>query len=93
VERCPNREGLLIYEAEPWGQSARYKCSKCGWSRYDPNFMIKKSGYFPSDSEDRRIEWRQEHPGYDLYDPRSAVCQLKISASYFIPSETTRWHP
>ena len=79
----PKLNGLLIYEAEPWSQWARIKCSKCGWSRDDPNFMIKKSGYFPSDSEDRRIEWRQEHPGYDLYDPSSAACQLKISASYF----------
>jgi hypothetical protein len=31
---------------------------------------------------DKRIEWRQEHPGYDLYDPKSSACQLGISVSF-----------
>ena len=68
--RCPNCNGLLIYEAEPWSQWARIKCSKCGWSRDDPNFGNEKPSFFPTDSVDRRIEWQQEHPGFDLYEPK-----------------------
>ena len=32
---------------------------------------------------DRRIEWQQEHRDYDLYEPKSAACQLGISESFF----------
>jgi hypothetical protein len=32
---------------------------------------------------DRRIEWQQGHPDYDLYEPKSAACQLGISVSFF----------
>jgi len=49
---------------------------------YDPRFRTEEERYFPSDSTDRRIAWRQENPGYDLYEPKSAACQLKISVSY-----------
>jgi len=28
-------------------------------------------------------EWQQEHPDYDLYEPKSAACQLGISESFF----------
>jgi hypothetical protein len=49
---------------------------------YDPRFRTEEERYFPSDSTDRRIEWRNENPGYDLYEPKSAACQLKISVSY-----------
>jgi hypothetical protein len=49
---------------------------------YDPNFRKEEPRYFPSDSVDKRIEWQQEHPGYDLYDPRSAASQLNISVSF-----------
>jgi hypothetical protein len=46
---------------------------------YDPNFRKEKARYFPADSTDRRIEWRNENQGYDLYEPKSAACQLGIS--------------
>jgi hypothetical protein len=49
---------------------------------YDPRFRTEEERYFPSDSTDRRIAWRQENPGYDLYEPKSAACQLKISVSF-----------
>jgi hypothetical protein len=49
---------------------------------YDPRFRTEEERYFPSDSTDRRIEWRQQNPGYDLYEPKSAACQLKTSVSY-----------
>ena len=49
---------------------------------YDPRFRTEEKRYFPSDSTDRRIEWRQQDPGYDLYEPKSAACRLKTSVSY-----------
>jgi hypothetical protein len=49
--------------------------------RYDPNFRKEQTRYFPPDSVDRRIGWRQENPGYDLYDPKSAAYQLGTSVS------------
>ena len=47
--------------------------------------------YFPSDSIDKRIEWQQENPGYDIYEPKSAACQLGISVSYL--NESIRSDP
>jgi hypothetical protein len=47
--------------------------------RYDPNFRKEQPRYFPPDSVDRRIGWRQENLGYDLYDPKSAAYQLGTS--------------
>jgi hypothetical protein len=61
---------------------ARGRCTACGWAFYDPNFRKEKARYFPADSTDRRIEWRNENQGYDLYEPKSAACQLRISVSY-----------
>jgi hypothetical protein len=74
--------GYLLFEAEFMNCPARVKCVACGWSREDPNFRNEKPRYFPTDSVDRRIEWRQEHSGYDLYEPNSAACQLKISVKF-----------
>jgi hypothetical protein len=48
----------------------------------DPNFRKEAPRYFPPDKTDRRIEWVQQNPGYDLYEPKSAACQLGISVSY-----------
>jgi hypothetical protein len=50
---------------------------------YDPNFRKEEPRYFPQDSPDRRIEWSQQNPGYDLDEPRSAACQLGINLSFF----------
>jgi hypothetical protein len=47
----------------------------------DPNFRKEEMRYFPADRTDRQIEWRNENPGYDLYEP-SAACQLGISMSF-----------
>ena len=61
---------------------ARIKCIACGWMVSDPNFRKEEARYFPPDKTDRRIEWRQQNPGYDLYEPKSAACQLGISISF-----------
>ena len=80
--RCPLCQGYLLYEPEFMETAARVKCTACGWAILDPNFRAEKPRYFPSDSTDKRIEWRQEHPGYDLYEPKSAACQLGVSVSF-----------
>jgi len=36
----------------------------------------------PGESVDKKIGWQQEHPGYDLYYPKSAAAQLGISVSF-----------
>jgi hypothetical protein len=61
---------------------ARYKCTACGWMVSDPSFRKEQPKYFPPDSVDRRIEWRQKNPDYDLYEAKSAACQLGISVSF-----------
>lgn len=71
-----------MHEPEFFNTPARIKCTACGWSLEDPNFRKEEPRYFPPHATDRRIEWRQENPGFDLYEPRSAACQLKISVSY-----------
>jgi hypothetical protein len=53
------------------------------WTAYDLSFRKEEPRYFPSDSMDRRIKWQQMNSGFDLYEPKSAACQLKISVSYF----------
>ena len=68
-----------MYEPELLETPARLKCIACAWMLYDPNFRKEEARYFPADSMDRRIEWRQDHAGYDLYEPRSAACQLGIT--------------
>jgi hypothetical protein len=71
-----------LFEPELIETAARYKCTACGWMLNDPNFRKEKPRYFPSDSVDKRIEWQNENPGYDLYEPESAACQLGISVSF-----------
>jgi hypothetical protein len=44
---------------------ARVTCIACGWMLSDPNFRKEEPRYFPPDRTDRRIEWRQENPGFD----------------------------
>jgi hypothetical protein len=75
---CPHCSGYLIHEPELLETPARVKCIVCGWMVYDPSFRKEETRYFPADSTDRRIE----NPGYDLYEPKSAACQLGISVSY-----------
>jgi len=82
MTRCPKCSGFLDYEPEFLDTPARVKCIACPWSVDDPNFRKEQPRYFPPDSVDRRIELRKEHPGYDLCEPKSAACQLNISASY-----------
>ena len=82
MKRCPQCNGYLLYEPEFMETPARFHCIACAWVLYDPNFRKEKPRYFPSDSVDKRIEWRQEHPGYDLYEPKSAACQLGISVNF-----------
>lgn len=82
MPRCPVCSGYLQYEPEFMDTPARVKCMVCGWMLYDPSFREEGARYFPPDSTDRRIEWQQEHPGYDLYEPKSAACQLNISVSF-----------
>jgi hypothetical protein len=80
--RCSQCGGYLLFEPELIETAARYKCTACGWMLNDPNFRKEKPRYFPSDSVDKRIEWQNENPGYDLYEPESAACQLGISVSF-----------
>ena len=82
MNRCPACGGYLTWEPEFMDTPARVHCIACAWMVYDPRFRTEEERYFPSDSTDRRIEWRNENPGYDLYEPKSAACQLKISVSY-----------
>jgi DNA-directed RNA polymerase subunit RPC12/RpoP len=83
MARCPQCSGYLLYEPEFPETPARYKCMACGWMVSDPNFRKEQPRYFPPDSVDKRIEWQREDPGYDLYEPKSAACQLGISESFF----------
>jgi hypothetical protein len=48
----------------------------------DSNFRKEELRHFPPDATDKRMEWRQEYPGYDLYEPTSAACQLGISVTF-----------
>ena len=80
--KCPNCAGYMIYEPEILEDPARYKCMSCGWMLSDPNFRQEQPRYFPPDHIDRKIEWQRLYPGYDLYEPRSAASQLKISVSF-----------
>jgi hypothetical protein len=45
---------------------------------YDPNsrdiFLL---------TVEKQIEWQQVNSGFDLYEPKSGACKLKISMSYF----------
>src|SRR5260370_30774607 len=82
MPRCPQCGGYLQHEPELMETPARVKCIACAWMIYDPRFRNETPKYFPSDSVDRRIEWQQEHPGYHLYEPKSAACQLGISVSF-----------
>src|SRR5215467_5717185 len=56
-------------------------------SRVSGWFVIRTSGrksrgIFPLMQWTSALKWRQEHPGYDLYEPKSAACQLRISVSF-----------
>jgi hypothetical protein len=82
MNRCLQCRGYLTYEPELLENPARFKCIACGWSLEDPNFRREKTRYFPTDSVDRRIEWRRANPGYDVYEVKSAACQLNISPSF-----------
>jgi len=82
MARCPNCNGYLIHKPELIDTPARLKCTSCGWMLSDPNFRKDNPRDFPPDATDKRIEWRQAHPGFDLYEPRSAACQLGISVSF-----------
>ena len=84
MARCPNSDcgGYVIYEPELGGIPARLKCLACGWMRSDPNFRKEQLTYFPTEEVDKMIGWKMEHPGYDLYFPRSAAAQLGISVSF-----------
>jgi hypothetical protein len=82
MTRCRECNGYLVYEPEFLEIPARVKCMACGWTVSDPRFRKEEPRYFPPDSTDKRIEWQQEHPGYDLYEPKSAACQLGISVSF-----------
>jgi hypothetical protein len=82
MARCPQCGGYLTYEPELLEIPARFHCIACAWMIYDPMFRNETPRYFPTDSVDRRIEWQQEHTGHDLYEPKSAACQLGISVSF-----------
>jgi hypothetical protein len=83
MARCPQCGGYLSYEPELLETPARITCIACGWMRSDPNFRKEEPRYFPPDRTDKLIEWQQQYPGYDLYYPRSAASQLRISENFF----------
>jgi hypothetical protein len=76
-------DGYLQHEREFLDNPAQIKCIACGWMMSDPKFRKEEPRYFLSDSVDKRIEWQQVNSGFDLYEPKSGACQLKISVSYF----------
>jgi hypothetical protein len=82
LRRCLQCGGYLIYEPEILETPARLRCIACGWMLNDPSFRKEGPRHFPPDSMDKRVEWQQEHPGYDLYEPKSGACQLGISESF-----------
>ena len=82
MARCLQCSGYLMYEPQFIETPARYKCTACGWMLADPNFRNEKPRYFPSESVDKRLGWQKENPGYDLYEPKSAACQLGVSVSH-----------
>jgi hypothetical protein len=82
MARCPRCGGYLICEPALLDDPARVRCVTGDWAFSDPNFRKEKPRYFPPESVDKKIGWQQEHPGYDLYDPRSAAAQLGISMSF-----------
>ena len=90
MPRCPDPQcgGYLIYEPELVGIAARVKCIACGWMHSDPRFRKEQPSYFPRAD---RIGWQMEHPGYDLYFPRSGAAQLGISVSFFKESVRKRF--
>jgi hypothetical protein len=81
--RCPNCSGYLKFEREFLDTPAQLTCINCGWTLSDPDFRKEEPRYFPPDRTDKRIEWQQRHPGYDLYEPKSACAQLRIGLSFF----------
>ena len=83
MARCNHCGGYLIYEPEFMENPAQYKCIACGWTLSDPNFRKESPTLFPSDRTDKQIGWQKSYPGYDLYDPKSAACQLGITVSHF----------
>jgi hypothetical protein len=83
MPRCQNDKcgAALIYEPEFLDTPARWICMAFGWMR---TIQISENnpGIF------LRNQWigrsaEKEHPGYDLYCPRSAAAQLHISGSFF----------
>jgi hypothetical protein len=64
MARCPNCGGYLKFEREVLDDPARYYCINGCWSVTDPKFRKEEPRYFPPDRTDKRIEWRQRHPGY-----------------------------
>jgi hypothetical protein len=86
--RCPVCQGYLVCEREFADTAARIKCTVCGWSLDDPNFRRQTTSCFPSDMVDKKIGWRKDNPGFDLYEPSSAACQLGISTSFLRYSVT-----
>ena len=85
MPHCPDSQcgAALIYEPQFVNIPARWRCIACGWMVSDPNFTKEKPSYFPTELEDKRIGWQMQHPGYDLYFPKSAAAQLHISESFF----------
>ena len=79
----PNLWRISDTRAAVLREPARIRCVMEDWTAYDLSFRKEEPRYFPSDSMDRRIKWQQMNSGFDLYEPKSAACQLKISVSYF----------
>ena len=83
MPKCPTCGGSLRYEPELLETAARFTCISCGWMVSDPNFRKEEARYFPPDRTDKLIDWQQQHPGFDLYFPKSAAAQLGISEPFF----------
>ena len=84
MPRCQNDKcgAALIYEPELLDTPLRWRCIACGWMLSDPKFRKDQLQVFPTETVDPWIGWKKEHPGYDLYCPRSAAVQLDISESF-----------
>src|SRR3954469_13625593 len=86
MSRCPQCGGYLQLIRSSWiRRRVPLPCVRMDAVR--STFQVRADEVLSHAAVNRRIEWRKQNPGYDLYAPRSAASQLKVSVSllrYFV---------